>query len=154
VASIDNILDELLDAIRPRLGSRVAIPGLVEEVLSDISMEDKLKELIGRQTTASGVKGATDGERWQALFAALVAGLNAQPGQAVAVAMAHLQAEFSAIASGSSKKWLVFVPLTTSGYNKSIASFELETLNVPCTILPALAGSTAFERTPGDWAEI
>jgi len=141
VASIENILDKLLDAIRPRLGSRVATPGLVEEVFPDISMEDKVKELIGRQTTASGAKGATDGERWQALFAALVAGLNAQPGQAVTVAAKNLQAEFSAIASGLSSKWLAFVPLTTSGYNKNIVSFELETMNVPCAILPALSGA-------------
>lgn len=91
---IEKILAELFSAIRPRLGPRVPTPRLIEEMLSEISMENKSKELLGRQATASGIKGTPVENQWQALFTALAAGLNAPPGQEVVVAAERLQAEF------------------------------------------------------------
>ena len=121
---IEKILVELLSAIRPQLGPRIPTPRLIEEVLSALSMESKIKELLGRQVTASRMKGASDMDQWQALFTALAAGLDTQPDQEVAVAVERLQAEFSAIAPGLSQKWLAFVPLTGSMYNRTISLFR------------------------------
>jgi hypothetical protein len=110
VTPIESILAELLEEIRPLLGSRVPTQNLLEEALASIMLDSRIKELLGRQVTASGVRGSSDAEQWQALFAALSAGLCAQSDQAVAVAAAHLQAEFNAIVSSKGKKWLAFIP--------------------------------------------
>jgi hypothetical protein len=75
---------ELLEGIRPLLGSRVPTPNLLEEALASIMMDSRIKELLGRQVKISGAMGSSDGEQWQALFAALSSGLRAEPDQAVA----------------------------------------------------------------------
>ena len=138
---IEKILAELLEGIRPLLGSRVPTPNLLEEALSSIMMENRIKELLGRQATVSEARGSPEGEQWQALFVALAAGLCAPSDQAMAVAAECLQAEFSAIVSSKGKKWLAFIPLTGTHYGQTSVSFDLETLKVPCAILPALSGT-------------
>jgi hypothetical protein len=141
VTPIERILAELLEGIRPLLGSRVPTTNLLEEALASIIMDSRIKELLGRQATVSGVRESSDAEQWQALLAALSAGLRAQSDQAVAVAAERLQAEFSAIVPSKGKKWLVFIPLTSSHYGQTSVSFDLDTLKVPCAILPVLAGT-------------
>ena len=44
---IEKILAELLEGIRPLLGSRVPTPNLLEEALSSIMMENRIKKLLG-----------------------------------------------------------------------------------------------------------
>jgi hypothetical protein len=141
VTPIERILAELLEGIRPLLGSRVPTQNLLEEALASIMMDRRIKELLGRQATVSGARGSSDAEQWQALFAALSAGLCAQSDQAVAMAAERLQAEFSAIVSSKGKKWLAFIPLTGAHYGQTSVSFGLDTLKVPCAILPALSGT-------------
>ena len=87
---IESILAELLEEIRPLLGSRVPAQNLLEEALASIMMDRRIKELLGRQAAASGVRGSSEAEQLQALFAALSAGLRAQSDQTVAVAAEHL----------------------------------------------------------------
>jgi hypothetical protein len=140
VTPIESILAELLEGIRPLLGSRVPTPNLLEEALAGIMLDSRIKELLGRQATISGARGSSDAEQWQALLAALSAGLCTQSDQAVAVAAARLQAEFSAIVSSKGKKWLAFIPLTGAHYGQTNVSFGLDTLKIPCAILPALSG--------------
>jgi len=127
--------------MRPLLGSRVPTPNLLEEALSSIMMENRIKELLGRQATVSEARRSPEGEQWQALFAALSVGLCAQSDQAVAVAAGCLQAEFSAMVSDKGKKWLAFLPLTGADYGQISVSFDLDTLKVPCAILPVLSGT-------------
>jgi hypothetical protein len=141
VTPIERILAELLEGIRPLLGSRVPTPNLLEEALASIMIDSRIKELLGRQATVSGARGSSDAEQWQALLAALSAGLCAQSVQAVAVAAERLQAEFSAMVSGKGKKWLAFIPLTGAHYGHTSVSFDLDTLKVPCAILPVLSGT-------------
>jgi hypothetical protein len=141
VTPIESILTELLEGIRPLLGSRVPTPNLLEEALASIRMDSRIKELLGRQATASEARGSSDAEQWQALLAALSAGLRAQSDQTVAVAAERLQAEFSAMVSGKGKKWLAFIPLTGTHYGQTSVSFGLDTMEVPCAILPALPGT-------------
>jgi hypothetical protein len=141
VTPIESILAELLEGIRPLLGSRVPTTNLLEEALAGIMLDRRIKELLGRQATASGARGSSDAEQWQALLAALSAGLCAQSDQAVAVAAARLQAEFSAIVPSKGKKWLAFIPLTGTPYGQTSVSFGLDTMEVPCAILPALSGA-------------
>ena len=138
---IESILAELLEGIRLLLGSRVPTQNLLEEALASIMMDSRMKELLGRQATASGARGSSDAEQWPALLAALAAGLRAQSDRAVAVAATCLQAEFSAIVSSKGKKWLAFIPLTGAHYGQTSVSFGLDTLQVPCAILPALSGT-------------
>ena len=57
------------------------------------------------------------------------------------MAVGRLQAEFSAMVSGKGKKWLAFLPLTGTHYGQSSVSFDLDTLKVPCAILPVLSGT-------------
>jgi hypothetical protein len=142
VTPIESILAELLEEIRPLLGSRVPTQNLLEEALASLMLDSRIKELLGRQVTASGVRGSSDAEQWQALFAALSAGLCAQSDQAVAVAAARLQAEFNAIVSSKGKKWLAFIPLADTPYGQTRVFFSLETMEVPCAILPALSGTS------------
>jgi len=141
VTPIESILTELLEGIRPLLGSRVPTPNLLEEALASIRMDSRIKELLGRQATASGARGSSDAEQGQALFVALSAGLCVQSDQAVAVAATRLQAEFSAIVSSKGKKWLAFIPLTSTHSGQTSVSFGLDTMEVPCAILPALYGT-------------
>jgi hypothetical protein len=141
VTPIESILAELLEEIRPLLGSRVPTQNLLEEALASIMMDRRIKELLGRQATVSGARGSSDAEQWQALFAALSAGLCAQSDQAVAMAAARLQAEFGAIVSSKGKKWLAFIPLAGTHYGQTSVFFGLDTLKVPCAILPALSGT-------------
>jgi hypothetical protein len=141
VTPIESILAELLEGIRPLLGSMVPTPILLEEALASIRMDSRIKELLGRQATVSGTRGSSDAEQWQALFAALSAGLCAQSDQTVAMAAERLQAEFRAIVSSKGKKWLAFIPLTDTHYGQTNVSFGLDTLKVPCAILPALSGT-------------
>jgi hypothetical protein len=141
VTPIESILAELLEEIRPLLGSRVPTQNLLEEALASIMMDSRIKELLGRQATASGAKGSSDAEQGQALFAALSAGICAQSDQAVAMAAARLQAEFGAIVSSKGKKWLAFIPLASTHYGQTSVFFGLDTLKVPCAILPALSGT-------------
>ncbi len=141
MTSIESILAELVEGIRPLLGSRVPTPNLLEEALASIMMDSRIKELLGRQAAASGARASSDAEQWQALLAALSAGLRAQSDQAVAVAAERLRAEFSAIVSSKGKKWLAFIPLTGTHYGQTNVSFGLDNLKVPCAILPALSGA-------------
>jgi len=141
VTPIEKILAELLEGIRPLLGSRVPTPNLLEEGLASIMLDSRIKELLGRQATVSEARGSPEGEQWQALFVALAAGLCAPSDQAMAVAAECLQAEFSAIVSSKGKKWLAFIPLTGAHYGHTSVSFDLDTLKVPCAILPVLSGT-------------
>jgi hypothetical protein len=154
VTPIERILAELLEGIRPLLGSRVPTPNLLEEALSNIRMDSRIKELLGRQATVSGARGSSDAEQWQALLAALSAGLCAQSDRAMTAAATCLQAEFSAIVSSKGKKWLAFIPLTGAHYGQTNVSFGLDTLKVPCAILPVLSGTARVNALPGDCTEI
>jgi Apea-like HEPN len=119
----------------------VPTPNLLEEALASIMMDSRIKELLGRQATASEARGSSDAEQWQALLAALSAGLCAQSDRAMTAAATCLQAEFSAIVSSKGKKWLAFIPLTGAHYGQTNVSFGLDTLKVPCAILPVLSGT-------------
>jgi hypothetical protein len=72
VTPIERILAELLEGIRPLLGSRVPTPNLLEEAFASIMMDSRIKELLGRQVKISGAMGSSDGEQWQAYLLPIV----------------------------------------------------------------------------------
>jgi hypothetical protein len=130
---------QLIGAIGTALAGRApTVLDIEEAIVSDEALECIAKELLGRESRAKGADKCSSSEQWNALSTALLAGLTAEPTQAVAKAAEKLHAELTALAASKPTKWLAFIPLSAPQSLPQALSFELESLDVLCAILPKL----------------